>query len=152
MKKKNCLEIKDLEEKLACLEKKYQDLISALEIERTSGMISEEIGDMPDILNEREFILKQIELVKSQLKSKETILNHQNNFSGKVEIGSRVYLQNHVKSMDIYLVPEYESNPTEGYISVQSPLGKAILGKNRGEKVEVKLPVGNISYTIVEVS
>ncbi|MXW29930.1 MAG: transcription elongation factor GreA, partial [Chloroflexi bacterium] len=41
--------------------------------------------------------------------------------------------------------------PTDGRISNESPLGKALLGKKAGQKVEFKTPSGSQSITIVSV-
>jgi transcription elongation factor GreA len=46
---------------------------------------------------------------------------------------------------------EYESNPAEGKISIESPVGKALLKKSKGDKVEVKTPAGQITYKILEI-
>ena len=49
------------------------------------------------------------------------------------------------------LVDQNESDPKRGRISIQSPIGKAIIGLEAGEVVEVKLPKGRIEYEILEV-
>jgi len=50
------------------------------------------------------------------------------------------------------LVPENEANVRECKISVNSPIAKGILGKSAGEKVDIQVPAGMISFEIVEVS
>jgi len=50
------------------------------------------------------------------------------------------------------VVGEWEADPAEKKISHESPLGKALLGKKVGEKVEVEAPAGKILYTIASVS
>lgn len=44
------------------------------------------------------------------------------------------------------------SNPLEGKISVDSPMGQALLGKKKGEAVEVETPNGKTSYKILDIS
>jgi len=49
------------------------------------------------------------------------------------------------------LVDTREADPTQGKISVESPMGQALLGKTKGEKVEVKAPAGILNYTIKDI-
>ncbi|MFZ1721713.1 MAG: GreA/GreB family elongation factor [Microgenomates group bacterium] len=49
------------------------------------------------------------------------------------------------------MVGEYESNPAEGKISSVSPLGKALIGKKKGDTVQVEAPSGKISYEILQI-
>ncbi len=73
---------------------------------------------------------------------------------GRIRFGSRVRLCNQRKKREeVYLlVGRYESDPTEGLLSVDSPLGKAILGKSAGAAVAVEAPERTVVYTILEVS
>ena len=48
------------------------------------------------------------------------------------------------KKLEYTIVGSAESNPLEGKISNESPVGKAILGKKKGNKVQVQLPNGNV--------
>lgn len=50
------------------------------------------------------------------------------------------------------LVPENEANVKECKISVNSPIAKGILGKEIGDKVEIEIPAGSISFEILEIS
>lgn len=147
----NCLAIKDLEERLFCLKKKYEDLTAALEQERTVAMISDEAGNLPEILIERSFIAKQIDITKARLKSREKIASKKKDLH-TIGIGSKVKLQNHIKSLEIHLVDEASAQPSVGHISAISPIGKAILGKKLGEEVIVELPNGKIEYTVEKIS
>ncbi len=45
-----------------------------------------------------------------------------------------------------------EADPTEGKVSIDSPVGSALIGHVAGDKVEVDLPVGSVTYTIKEVA
>ncbi len=69
-----------------------------------------------------------------------------------VKLGSTVVLNLKGKKEEFTVVGEWEADPHEKKISHESPLGKALLGKSVGEKVEVEAPAGRISYTIVAVN
>ncbi|HLD30686.1 MAG TPA: GreA/GreB family elongation factor, partial [Patescibacteria group bacterium] len=44
-----------------------------------------------------------------------------------------------------------EADPVNGKISNESPLGKAFLGKRIGDKIDVTVPKGILTYTILEI-
>ncbi len=85
---------------------------------------------------------------------KEVILIQENASQGDnstVKLGSTVTLNQGGKK-DIYtVVGEWEADPIEKKISHQSPLGKALIGKNVGDTVEVEALAGKIFYTVVTV-
>lgn len=49
------------------------------------------------------------------------------------------------------LVGAVEANPREGKISIESPLGKALLGSKVGDKVKIKAPDGQITFIVREI-
>jgi transcription elongation factor GreA len=50
------------------------------------------------------------------------------------------------------IVSEEESNLKENKLSVQSPIGKGLLGKKVGETTNVDVPSGNIKFEILDIS
>ena len=50
------------------------------------------------------------------------------------------------------LVGADEANPQRGWISIQSPVGRALVGKQIGETVEVRVPRGTLIYQIVSIT
>ena len=50
------------------------------------------------------------------------------------------------------LLGPYESEPEKGIISVTSPLGQALLGKEEGDEVQVKTPGGVEEFEVVEIT
>jgi transcription elongation factor GreA len=72
----------------------------------------------------------------------------------KIYILSRVKLKD-LKTNETFeylLVSPEESNFEENKISVTSPIGKALLGKTKGETVEIKVPVGMLKYAILDIN
>ena len=50
------------------------------------------------------------------------------------------------------LVGESEANFLEGKLAVGTPIGKALLGRRKGETVEVKVPAGTIKFEILDIT
>ncbi|MEK7389778.1 MAG: transcription elongation factor GreA [Elusimicrobiota bacterium] len=70
-----------------------------------------------------------------------------------VAIGTTVALEDgDGDTVEYSLVGEDESDPMEGKISVQSPLGSGLLGRKPKETVEIQLPNGPRSFKILKVS
>lgn len=53
--------------------------------------------------------------------------------------------------MTITIVSSYEANPAEEKISISSPLGAAVIGKEPGDEIEVEAPGGKQKYRIKSV-
>lgn len=72
----------------------------------------------------------------------------------KVSILSKVRLTNlkTKKSVEYQLVSETEADLKAGKISVTSPIGKGLLGKAKGDKVEIQTPGGPIEFKIDKIS
>lgn len=71
--------------------------------------------------------------------------------SGLVEFGSEVTLEANGKEIIFKIVSEHESNPMEKKISLQSPLGKDLAGKQVGDIIKFQAPAGEIRYTVISV-
>lgn len=70
---------------------------------------------------------------------------------GVVSIGCRVkVVDDDGDELEYLLVGEDESDPTEGKISVYSPLAQGLLGKKVGEKVDVELPAGVRTFKVLK--
>jgi transcription elongation factor GreA len=72
----------------------------------------------------------------------------------KILIFSTVKLKNSLNGniVTYTLVPENEANIKIGKLSVSSPIAKGLLGKSIGEKVEIQVPAGKITFEIVEIT
>jgi transcription elongation factor GreA len=71
---------------------------------------------------------------------------------GHVRLGSSVSLKDGGKPLAYQVVGTMEADPLHGKISDESPIGQALLGKQVGEKVEIKTPAGTHTYKVVEIS
>ena len=74
--------------------------------------------------------------------------------SSKVLVHSMVKIKNLTNSavMEYKLVAQSEANLAQGKISVDSPIGKGLLGKKLGDIAEIEIPNGNVKFEILEIS
>jgi transcription elongation factor GreA len=74
--------------------------------------------------------------------------------TSKVSILSTVKIKNKKNGavMTYKLVAEEEADLKSGKISVQSPIGKGLLGKKLGDVAEIKAPAGVVAFEIVDIS
>ena len=68
-----------------------------------------------------------------------------------IDIGCKVTLMGNGKKHTYNIVGEWEADPKEKKISHESPLGKALVGKKVGEKVEFEAPAGIVVYEIKKI-
>lgn len=95
----------------------------------------------------------RIEELADIIKSANLIVgNHKKGKSATVELGSSITVSVGGKKEEFSLVGEWEADPKNKKISHESPLGKALIGKALGEKVEVEAPAGKVVYTIVGIN
>lgn len=74
--------------------------------------------------------------------------------SSKILVLSKVKIKNLMNNMELeyQLVAESEANLREGKISVNSPIGKGLLGKTKGDVAEISVPNGVIKFEIISIS
>lgn len=100
------------------------------------------------------------ELTETRIMDLQTILANstivkQTGKTSSIGMGSHITAQMTQKStkkkVQLQMVGEYEADPKAGKISTASPIGKAMLGKKKGDVVEVQTPAGVTSYEIIEI-
>jgi len=70
----------------------------------------------------------------------------------KIKFGALVVVENDAGETRTWrLVDKEESDPKLGRISLQSPVGRALVGKEEGDVIEIKAPGGTIEYEVLEV-
>lgn len=130
--------------------KKRTDVLARVTQARNMGDLSEnaeyvasreELTFIDGRIDELEIILKQAVVIRENVKAS----NH------AVKLGSTVTLSVNGKKEIFTVVGEWEADPTNKKISHESPLGKVLIGKRVGEKVQVEAPVGKITYAVVSI-
>lgn len=71
--------------------------------------------------------------------------------SDVVQVGNTVTFANAQITRTVMIVSKFEANPAEAKISVESPIGKALLKKRVGDAMIIETPKGSIEYIIKEI-
>ena len=118
---------------------------------REFGDISEN-AEYDDAKNEQAMLEKQIAELEDRLRSA-TMLDEDNVSTEAVGVGTIVHVKDQQtdKSVKYRIVGSAEANPDEHKLSNESPVGKAIIGKKKGETVEVAAPRGTLKFKIMEI-
>ena len=70
-----------------------------------------------------------------------------------IQIGTKVTIETAEKEKETYIVVgRAESDPIEGKISYESPLGNALMGQAKGDKVDVPAPGGVFTVKILKIN
>ena len=85
---------------------------------------------------------------------KAKIINEDEMNIDRVSVGLRVKVQNVATKdeMEFTIVGSTEADPFEGKISNESEVGKSLLGKQKGETVEILVPDGTLEYKIIDIT
>ncbi len=138
------------------LEKRLRHLVEVrrAEVAERLRLALEEGGDLTenaeyeDAKNEQAFVEGEIQRLEMILNVAEVI--EASGDSSEVSLGSRVtVVEQGTKEKEVYhVVGSAEARPSEGKISIESPLGKALLGAKLRDKVTVKAPDGELVFVI----
>jgi transcription elongation factor GreA len=79
------------------------------------------------------------------------IITDGNTKQGVVSVGCTVEVESGGKKQKLVIVGVTESDPAKGFISNESPIGKAFLGHKKGDSVKIKVPKGDVEYKIVDI-
>lgn len=140
----------ELEEELETLKtEKRREVAESLEHAKSLGDLSEN-AEYHEARAEQARVEDRIKYLTHLLKTADIVKHTKKD---EVEIGSEVKLRkkNHQKKQTYKIVGSEASNLKEGKVSHDSPLGKALMGAKKGDKVTVKTPTGEAVYHVEAV-
>ncbi|MBM3281366.1 MAG: transcription elongation factor GreA [Candidatus Harrisonbacteria bacterium] len=103
----------------------------------------QEARESQNILEKRIFELEEM--------MKHAVIIKKSSDHTQVRIGSTIMTKHGSKELKFTIVGANEARPESGFISNESPIGKAFLGKKAGDEVKFKAPKGEMSYKVVSV-
>ncbi len=139
------------------LQQEYEHLTTQKRLEvaeriktaRTDGDITEN-AEYDDAKNEQARVEARITLLEEKLRTVKVIDEIDTKTVG---IGNKVTVQEKGrKTPEVFeIVGSTEADPLENRVSNESPFGKALMGKKKGEVAEVSAPKGTIKYEIIKI-
>tara|TARA_B100001173_G_scaffold291920_1_gene283682 strand:- start:371 stop:847 length:477 start_codon:yes stop_codon:yes gene_type:complete len=143
-----------LKEELAKLKSEDRPMIiSAIKEAREKGDLKEN-AEYHAAREQQSFMEGRIKDIESKLSNAEVIDIKNFPKADNVIFGSTVILLNldDNKKVSYKLVGEDEADLKEGKISITSPLARSLVGKDKGDIIELKMPSGVTEYEITEVN
>ena len=143
--------LKKVQEELNYLKRvKRKEIAEKIRNAVTFGEIAEN-AEYNSVKNEQSFIEGRILALEKIIENYELIDKEEN--PDCVLLGSEVLVKDTKNKKEYkYTILDYvESEPDCGKISISSPIGRALLGKKKGDLVEVRVPAGHIKYKILDI-
>ena len=130
---------------------KRREVADRIRIAREFGDIAEN-AEYDDAKNEQAMLEQRIAVLEERLINAR-VIEKKDIAKDVVSIGSRVRLKDMGanETVEYHIVGSAEANPAEHKLSNESPVGKAIIGKKKGETVEVAAPRGSLKFKIMEI-
>ena len=130
---------------------KRREVADRIRTARDFGDISEN-AEYDDAKNEQAMLEHKIAQLEERLAHARVIESGEVDTS-VVSVGARVRLRDvdANQTVEYTIVGSAEANPAEQKLSNESPVGRAIIGKKKGETVEVSAPRGSLKYKILDI-
>ncbi len=126
------------------------DIAEKLKLARSYGDLSEN-SEYDEAKSEQAKLEAKIQDLETQLDNAVIVESFD---TDRVSMGSTVTLIRKPENVEVKyeIVGFSKANPSEGKISDESPVGKALVGAKVGETVLVEAPIGNLEFEIKEIS
>ncbi|MFA4937248.1 MAG: transcription elongation factor GreA [Patescibacteria group bacterium] len=141
--------LQKLKQELVELKEARRDIASRIQDAKELGDLSEN-AEYQEAKNAQAFNEGRILDVENVLKNAEVIKETRQN--NTVQVGSSIKVKSDGEEADYKIVGSNEADPSQGLISNESPLGTAFIDKKLNDVVEVEIPSGKKSYTIISIS
>jgi transcription elongation factor GreA len=130
---------------------KRRQVADRIRVAREFGDIAEN-AEYDDAKYEQALLEHRIAVLEERLRAARVIEKKEIS-KDVVSIGSHVKLRDMdaKQTIEYHIVGSAEANPAEYKLSNESPVGKAIIGKKKGEVVEVSAPRGSLKFKIMEI-
>ena len=143
--------LKKLKEELDYLQNtKRHQVADRIKQAKEYGDLSEN-AEYQEAKDEQAFVEGHILELEHIVKSAVLADEDNSNIKGEVSIGSQVKVDRGGQIMEFMIVGSMEADPINKKISLESPLGSAMMSRKVGEEFEVNLPGGISKYKILDI-
>ena len=131
---------------------KRRQVAKQLEKARAMGDLSEN-AEYDAAKEAQAYLEKKIRELEDKL-SRARIIEHENIPRDKVYVGAKVKLldKDTDEVLEYLIVSPPEADYAQNKLSMESPIGKALMGHKVGDLIEIKVPAGLLTYQILEIS
>jgi transcription elongation factor GreA len=128
-----------------------REVAERIRVAREFGDIAEN-AEYDTAKNEQAYLEARIALLEERLAHSRVVTKKEIK-TGEVSIGTKVRLRDvgANKTIEYHIVGSAEADPAENKLSNESPVGKAIMGRKKGETVEVAAPRGKLKFKIMDI-
>src|SRR5204862_1543597 len=131
---------------------KRREVAERIRVARQFGDIAEN-SEYDDAKNDQALLEHRIAVLEEKF-ANARVISKKDVAKDVVSVGSHVKLRDvsAKETVEYHIVGSAEANPSENKLSNESPVGKAIIGKKKGETVEVQTPRGKaLKYKILDI-
>ncbi len=130
---------------------KRREVAERIRVAREFGDIAEN-AEYDDAKNEQAMLEHKIAQLEERLLDAR-VIDTDDVDTSVVSLGARVRLKDMDanETVEYFIVGSAEANPAEKRLSNESPVGRAILGRKKGEVVEVSAPRGSLKFKIMDI-
>ena len=143
---------KKLQEEIEVLSTvRRREVAERIRVAREFGDIAEN-AEYDSAKNDQAHLEARIAMLEERLKNARVVTKKEIR-SGEVSVGTKVRLKDMKsnKTVEYRIVGSAEADPAEMKLSNESPVGKAIMGRKKGDVVEVSVPRGALTFKIMDV-
>ncbi len=140
--------LEKLQKELATQKERRKVVVERIKTAREYGDLAEN-SEYEDAKNEQSFVEGRIFELEETIRLAKVI--KVKNGNGQVALGSTVSLKMDGETLEYTIVGSSETDPASGKISSESPIGYSLLGKTKGEKVEINTPTGKRECEIIAI-
>ena len=128
-----------------------REVAERIRVAREFGDIAEN-AEYDTAKNEQAYLEARIAMLEERLAHSRVVTKKEIK-SGEVSIGTKVRLRDvgANKTVEYHIVGSAEADPAENKLSNESPVGKAIMGRKKGDTVEVAAPRGKLKFKIMDI-
>ena len=131
---------------------KRKEVAEKIKVALSFGDLSEN-SEYDEAKNEQAFVESRIASLEAMLKVAK-VVDEADLSTDNIGVGSKVKVLNVNKNKEVSysIVGSTESDPLNGKISDESPIGKALIGAAVGDEVHAEVPAGTITFKVLEIS
>ena len=144
---------KQLEERLRYLKVERRPIVGEhIKTAREYGDLSEN-SEYDAAKKEQTQLENEIFTIEETLKNAR-VVDSKHISTKDIQVGNTVTLYDveFDEELEYKIVGSIESDPDKGYVSNESPMGKALIGKKKGDVVDIETPGGTIQMKVLKIS